>query len=156
MIPRFHSIARSVICSFGALLLGLSCGCQSFQPPATGGPSPGAVTISLLAGIAADIGTHATLQAQPQYRPAFVAAEIALTALIDARDFDPAKFAAELQHLPVDALNANFGTNSPALYVSSAVVIWNGVTQLATRIDQGEVVRTTMIAVRDGIARGLL
>ncbi len=151
-----NKTVRSIISFFVAILLCLSSGCQSFQPPAAGGPSPGAVTVALLAGMAADIGTRATIKAQPQYRPGFVAAEIALTALIDARDFDPAKFAAELQHLPVNALDADFGTNSPAVYVSSAVVIWNGVTQLATRIDQGEVVRSTMIAVRDGIARGLL
>ncbi len=107
--------------------------------------------VSRLAGVAASIGAHAVLMGNPTYRPAFELAVTALTALIDAKNYDPAAFAAEMQKLPVDALNSKNGS----LYTSVAMVVWDEAAHAATGLDQEALVAKTLLSVRDGLASAL-
>lgn len=107
--------------------------------------------VSRIAGTAAQLGTTIYLAQHPEQRPSFAAAEQALTALADRQNYDPAAFSAALQGLPINELKGPNGS----LYVSVALVVWDEVAAQATGVDKEELVKKTLVAVRDGLRRSL-
>ena len=59
--------------------------------------------------MAARVGTAREIRKNPEAKPAFVAAEAALTRMLDGGNGDPAQFASIVSTLPVDALKGPDG-----------------------------------------------
>jgi hypothetical protein len=83
-------------------------------------------------------------------KPIFVAADQALTRLIDAQNYDPTKFAQALAGLPINELKGKDG----AIYISLGIVIWDEVASQAEGVQKQEQVKAIITAVRDGIRVG--
>jgi hypothetical protein len=126
------------------LVLALAlCGCAFVQRHQT--------AVATLAGLAAQEGTKRRLAAHPEERPAFMAAQVALTRLVDQKNYDPAAFADALSKLPINELKGDTGS----VYISAAVVVWDEIANEAEGVQKQEQVRLVATAVRDGIGRGL-
>ncbi len=108
--------------------------------------------VALLAGVAAEIGATAYLSKHPDQRIYFEAARNSLGALDASGDYDPAKFAAALQALPIKELRGPEGS----LYVGLALVAWEELSAEATRFDRTDWVKPVLQRVHLGLDRALL
>ena len=107
--------------------------------------------VALVLGQAAKLGTRYYLNSHPGSAPSFQLALNAVNGLIDQANYDPAAFADALSKLPINELNGPNGS----LYVSTAIVVWDQVAQLAEPVTQKELVKKSLFAVRDGIQSAL-
>lgn len=107
--------------------------------------------VARLAGVAAEIGATAYLQKRPGDRLYFEAAANGLTALDATGDYDPAKFAAALQALPIRELRGPEGS----LYVGLALVAWEELSAEAARLDKTDWVKPVLQRVQLGLERAL-
>lgn len=107
--------------------------------------------VANIAGLAAQMGSTAYLQKNPEARPYFVASFNALGALDHAGQYDPAAFAEALSMLPIKELSGPNGN----LYVLGAILIWDELAQRSINVDRTLWVQPVLRAVRLGIGRAL-
>lgn len=107
--------------------------------------------VANIAGLAAQMGSTAYLQKNPEARPYFVASFNALGALDHAGEYDPAAFAEALSMLPIKELSGPNGN----LYVLGAILIWDELAQQSVNVDKATWVAPVLRAVRLGIGRAL-
>lgn len=124
-------------------------GCKSFRAMT---PEQKAAEVKLLATDAASIGTMATLQWQPQYRPAFEAAYLAL----DNQLSSPTPITLEtirqvLATLPIEELR---GTEV-AIAVQGARLVFRRVSNGETDEEVQLYARALATGIRDGMREGL-
>jgi len=106
-------------------------------------------TVSAIAGDAAEWG----VRAYPQHRAAFVAAQEGLNGLINSQTWDSAAFSAALAKIPV--LSVGLAGPQGDIYLRGAVTVFRVATSLAYSVTSAPALQQCMIAVRDGLARGL-
>lgn len=107
--------------------------------------------VANIAGLAAQMGSTAYLQKNPEARPYFVSAYNGLGALDHAGNYDPAAFAEALKLLPIKELSGPNGN----LYVLAAVLIWDELAQRSINVDKTLWVAPVLKSVRLGIGRAL-
>jgi hypothetical protein len=108
--------------------------------------------VARLAGVAAEVGATVYLQKHPGDRAYFQIAASALAALDASSDYDPAKFAAALQTLPIRELRGPEGS----LYVGLAIVAWEELSAEAARLDKTVWVKPVLERVQLGLERALV
>ena len=101
--------------------------------------------------MAARVGTAREIRKNPEAKPAFVAAEAALTRMLDGGSGDPAQFASIVSTLPVDALKGPDG----AVYVDGIVFAFDLLSNTAFGGESAAGVKFLAGKVRDGIRAGL-
>lgn len=107
--------------------------------------------VANIAGLAAQMGSTAYLQKNPDDRSYFIAVYNGLGALDHAGNYDPAQFAAALQALPIKELSGPNGS----LYVLAAIFLWDELAQQSYQLDSKLWVKPVLVAVRAGIGRAL-
>lgn len=107
--------------------------------------------VARLAGVAADVGSRVYIQHHPADRALFVVTEAALADLDSRGDYDPVKFAAALQTLPIKALTGPDGS----LLIGVALVAWDELSALSEPLTTKEWVQPVLQKVRDGLARAI-
>jgi hypothetical protein len=122
--------------------------------------SPGCSSIPLedqtrematIAEVAAYTGARYDLLEHPGHRVFFEASLAALDSLVRDEDYDPQKFAAALQGLPIKELRDDQG----ALLVGSAVILWDAYAARVINLDKTKFVQPVIAAVQRGLRRAL-
>lgn len=107
--------------------------------------------VSQIAGLAAQMGSTAYLQKNPEARPYFVVVYNSLGVLDANGNYDPVQFAEALRQLPVRELQGPNGS----LYIIAAVFLWDELAQQSVSIDKQLWVAPVLRSVRSGIGRAL-
>jgi hypothetical protein len=100
---------------------------------------------------AGELGTLYALRGDSSLRPAFEAVEQELGRLMEASDYDYAKFVAALQKLPVSELRGEFG----AVLISNGVLVFDLLAGLFWGPEKPLAVAASMEGLREGIRAAL-
>ena len=129
------------------LVISLSClSCARFTEMSH---SQGVQSFAIIAGLAAEIGTTIYLDAHPEQREAFKISLIALGALCSAGNTNVDAYAELLNSLPTSTFDGPLGS----VYVSSGLVVWDGVKATAVK---GKFTFPVACAIVAGIRRGVI
>ena len=131
-----------------AAALAIPTGCTTTSD---GRKVPDPIVLTAIAQDAAYVGTTITLQTNPQYRPAFDQARLALEGLVAAGSGSPSDLQDVLSRLPVKQLQ---GTNG-AIVVQQAVVILNAARAELAKLDKAQVYSGYVQPIAQGLLAGL-
>lgn len=117
----------------------------------TGKNEPDPKQMSKLARLAAFNGTVIRLLNHPDDMEKFVSVRDTLQKQIDLGEFSPAAFAVTMQMLPINELRST----EAALVIGSVLILWDEYAGQITDLDEIIFIRPVMIAVVDGLTRGI-
>lgn len=126
-------------------LIALLAGCAIFSPDAT--PEQKAADVQRIAYAASSIGVEATLQAKPEFRPAFELAYTNLNILVEAKTISGAQLREILHTLPVVEL----GGPSATLYIESGTLLFDVITGKPIDLEKTPYVLAAATGIRDGM-----
>jgi len=127
------------------LSVALLTGCQT--PPS----GVNVARIASIANTAAYMGSALWLVDHPSDRPTFLLVKATLDGLIQDGQYDPLLFRDALAKLPVKELKGEKG----AILIDASVLIFDLAFQEYATTDQATWLKPIMVAVRDGLQRGL-
>jgi hypothetical protein len=136
------------------LFFGLAFALALLTPSCATGPNSAGQNLALATSITESvvfIGATTYLQAKPQDRPAFVAADVALKGFIAAGTGDQAALVALLQSLPLQTFQGPKGK----LVAGEAVILFDNLGQLILSLDKKGAVKGKVIPVAQAIELGL-